>query len=90
MATSQTSEPSQAESADSASRAATNCDTTSTEGEWEDETGDDDMDFEPTTDGSEDAEFFDPTEDVEADFHGIVSNCWESASLCVLVCSLLI
>ncbi|KAL9600624.1 MAG: hypothetical protein Q9219_003057 [cf. Caloplaca sp. 3 TL-2023] len=38
-------------------------------GEWLDEADDDDMDFEPTTDDSEDAEFFDPREDSEAQFH---------------------
>lgn len=42
------------------------------EGEWLDEGDDDDMDFEPTTDDSEDAEFFDPLEDPEAEFQGIM------------------
>lgn len=42
------------------------------EGEWLDEEDDDDMDFEPTTDDSEDAEFFDPSEDPEAEFQGIM------------------
>lgn len=41
------------------------------EGEWLDEEDDDDMDFEPITDDSEDAEFFDPSEDPEAEFQGI-------------------
>ena len=58
------------ESPDPASHAATIYDTTSTEGEWEDEPDNDDMDFEPSTDESEDAEFFDPREEPEADFHG--------------------
>ncbi|KAK3172491.1 hypothetical protein OEA41_005813 [Lepraria neglecta] len=69
MPTSQSFEPGRGESPDPASHAANIYDTTGTEGEWEDERDDDDMDFEPTTDESEDAEFFDPTEDVEADFH---------------------
>lgn len=58
-------------SPDPASHAATIYDTPGTEGEWQDETDDDDMDFEPTTDESEDAEFFDPHEDPETDFHGM-------------------
>lgn len=41
------------------------------EGEWLDEEDDDDIDFEPTTDDSEDVEFFDPSEDPEAEFQGI-------------------
>lgn len=40
------------------------------EGGWLDEEDDDDMDFEPTTDGSENVEFFDPSEDPEAEFQG--------------------
>lgn len=39
-------------------------------GEQVDEDDDDDMDFEPTTEGSDENEFFDPEEDVEAEFHG--------------------
>lgn len=58
------------ESPDPASHAVNIYDTSGTEGEWFDETDDDDMDFEPTTDESEDAEFFDPAEDPEAVFHG--------------------
>ena len=38
--------------------------------EQPDEENDDDMDFEPVTDSEEDLEFFDLTEDVEAEFHG--------------------
>ena len=34
------------------------------------EDDDDDMDFEPTTEGSDENEFFDPEEDPEAGFHG--------------------
>lgn len=41
------------------------------EGEWLDEGDDDDMDFEPTADDSEDVEYFDPSEDPEAEFQGI-------------------
>ena len=59
------------ESPDPASHAANVYDVPSNEGDWEDETDNDDIDFEPTTDESEDAEFFDPTEDVEADFYGM-------------------
>ena len=57
-------------SPDPASHATNIYDTPNNEGEWEDEADDDDMDFEPTTDESEDVEFFDPAEDVEAEFHG--------------------
>jgi len=59
------------ESPDPASHAANIYDPSGNEGEWLDETDDDDMDFEPTTDESEDVEFFDPTEDADADFHGM-------------------
>ena len=38
--------------------------------EWIDDGDDDDMDFQPTTESSDDNEFFDPEEDVEAEFHG--------------------
>lgn len=34
------------------------------------EDDDDDMDFEPTTDGSDENEFFESEEDIEAEFHG--------------------
>ena len=84
MPTSQSFEPGRGESPDPASHAANIYDTTGTEGEWEDERDDDDMDFEPTTDESEDAEFFDPTEDVEADFHGMAPSCWKMAFICGL------
>ena len=84
MATSPSSEPNGSESPDPASHATNIYDATSTEGEWEDETDDDDMDFEPTTDESEDAEFFDPTEDVEAEFHGIILSQRRSSFLCGL------
>lgn len=45
-------------------------DASGTEGDSQDEIDDDDMDFEPTTDESEDNEYFDPSEDPEAEFHG--------------------
>ena len=70
MASSQRSQPARSESPDPASHAANTYDATGMEGEGEEETDNDDMDFEPSTDESEDAEFFDPSEDPEADFHG--------------------
>ena len=72
MATSLSSEDARGGSPDPSSHAANIYDASGAEGEWLDETEDDDDMFEPTTDESEDAEFFDPSEDVEADFHGIV------------------
>ena len=51
------------------------------EGEWLDEEDDDDMDIELATDESEDNEFFDPSEEVESDFHGIA---YSSVALCTL------
>lgn len=76
MAASQPSEPFRGDSPDPSSHAANIYDASGVEGEWLDETEDDDDIFEPTTDESEDAEFFDPSEDVEADFHGrVLSNC---------------
>lgn len=72
MATSQPSETARGGSPDPSSHAANIYDAPGAEGEWLDETEDDDDIFEPTTDESEDAEFFDPSEDVEADFHGTV------------------
>ena len=71
MAASQTSEVTRSPSPDPASHAATIYDASGNEGEWLDETDDDDMDFEPATDEDEDAEFFDPAEDTEVDFHGM-------------------
>lgn len=83
MATSQPLESDRSESPDPASHAVNIYDASGIEGEWLDETDDDDMDFEPATDESEDAEFFDPTEDPEADFHGmpllIALRCTEGA-----------
>ena len=70
MATSSASEAIRNESPDPASHAPNIYDTASNEEAWLDETDDDDMDFEPTADESEDVEFYDPTEDTEAEFHG--------------------
>ena len=39
-------------------------------GESVDEDDNDDIDFEPTTEGSDENEFFDPEEDPEAEFQG--------------------
>lgn len=69
MATPGRIEASRTESPDPASHAANIYDASVTE--WQDETDDDDMDFEPSTDESEDAGFFDPSEDPEAEFHGL-------------------
>ena len=81
MAPSETSTPIRSESPDPASHAANIYDISSNEGEWLDETDDDDMDFEPTTDESEDVEFFDPAEDHDADFHGTCVYCSSIADL---------
>ena len=79
MATSHSSEITRGDSPDPSSHAANIYDASGAEGEWLDEldeTDDDDGIFEPTTDESEDAEYFDPSEDVEADFHGtVLSSC---------------
>ena len=72
MAPSNPSEIVRGDSPDPSSHAANIYDAAGAEGEWLDETDDDDDMFEPTTDESEDAEFYDPSEDVEADFHGMV------------------
>ena len=71
MASSRSPEAIRNESPDPASHAANIYDASGNEGEWLDEEDDDDMDFEPTTDESEDNEFFEPAEDAEADFHGM-------------------
>ena len=66
---------SRGDSPDPSSHTANIYDASGAEGEWLDEldeTDDDDDIFEPTADESEDAEFFDPSEDAEADFHGTV------------------
>lgn len=72
MTTSNPSGTARGDSPDPSSHAANIYDASGVEGEWLDETEDDDDIFEPTTDESEDAEFFDPSEDVEAVFHGTV------------------
>lgn len=70
MPTSHPSETVHGDSPDPLTHAASIYDASGAEGEWLDETEDDDDIFEPTTDESEDAEYFDPSEDVEAEFHG--------------------
>lgn len=72
MAASHTSQAIRDDSPDPSSLAANINDASGAEIEWLDEIEDDDDMFEPTTDESEDAEFFDPSEDVEADFHGMM------------------
>lgn len=65
------------ESPDPSSHAINIYDIADTESEWVDD--DDDMDFEPTTDDSEDNEFFDSNEeDVEAEFHGMFHTHWNT------------
>ena len=50
-----------------------------TEGEGLDEDdNNDDMDFEPTTDDSEDTEFFDPLENPDTEFQGMDSISYHS------------
>ena len=58
-------------SPDPSSHATNIYDTEDAGGESLDEEDDDDIDFEPMTDASEDAEFFDPTDEAEAEFHGM-------------------
>lgn len=72
MATLHPSESSRRNSPDHSSHTANIYDASREEGEWLDDTEDGDDIFEPATDESEDAEFFDPSEDIEADFHGTV------------------
>ena len=87
MASSNPSETIRSESPDPSSHAANIYDAEGAEGEWLDETDDDDDMFEPTTDESEDVEFFDPSEDVEADFHGMVlsDSCRYLESLLIIM-----
>ena len=73
------------DSPDPSSHATNIYDASGAEGEWLDETEDDDDIFEPTTDESEDAEFFDPSEDVEAVFHGTVLSIWIPYLKCFLL-----
>ena len=72
------------ESPDPAGHAVNIYDASTPEDEWLDETDDDDMDFEATTDESEDAEFFDPSEDLEVEFHGALLRCRSSRRRLVL------
>lgn len=53
------------------SHAANIYDTEGAGAESVDEEDDDDMDFDPMRDDSEDVEFFDPADEVEAEFHGM-------------------
>ena len=49
-----------------------NVDLESLESEWVDEEDDDDMDFDPVANSSDqDADFLDPSEEAEAEFHGM-------------------
>ncbi|KAL8807383.1 MAG: hypothetical protein Q9182_000722 [Xanthomendoza sp. 2 TL-2023] len=57
------------ESPDPSSHATNIYDTAEAGGESLDEVDDDDMDFEPMTDDSEDVEFFDLADDADAEFH---------------------
>lgn len=51
-----------------------NVDSESLESEWVDEEDDDDMDFDPVANSSDqDADFLDTSEGAEAEFHGMVS-----------------
>lgn len=61
------------DSPDPSSHTANVYDAVPSESDWIDEVDDDDMDFEPPTDESEDIEFFDPAEedeDEDTEFHG--------------------
>lgn len=49
-----------------------NVDSATLESEWIDEEDDDDMDFDPEASSSDqDADFLDPAEEAEAEFHGM-------------------
>lgn len=55
-------------------QAASNFDSESQESAWVDEEDDDDMDFDPVANSSDqDADFLNPSEDAEAEFHGMIS-----------------
>ena len=58
-------------SPDPGSHARTIYDDPSGEADWFDEEDDDDMDFEPAAEESEDNEFFDPIEEADAAFFGM-------------------
>ena len=80
MSSTQGTSTSRSESPDPSSHAVNMYDIAEAENEWVDE--DDDMDYEPTTDESEDNDFFDPAEeDVEAEFHGKYSILWLLAEI---------
>ena len=67
MNASDTGHTGRTESPDPASHAANIYDT---ENDWVDEQDDDDMDFEPTTESSEDNDYFEAAEDDDMEFHG--------------------
>ena len=71
MASSQNAETNHSQSPDPTAHVASTDGASGDENGWVDETDDDDMDFEPATEESEDAEYFDTVDDDEADFHGI-------------------
>ena len=83
MPPSQGPQPTRSDSPEPASHASNIYDASGTEGEWEEETDDDDMDFEPSADESEDAEFFDPSEDPEAEFHGSLASVNSMAAILI-------
>lgn len=57
----------------SPNQSANHVDSESLESEWVDEEDDDDMDFDPVADSSDqDADFLNPSEDTETEFHGMV------------------
>ena len=70
MAIPQSLEATRNECPDPASHATNVYDASGSEAGPLDEIDDDDMDFEPTTDESEDIEFFESSEDPEIEFHG--------------------
>lgn len=62
---------------ESPNQAASHIESESLGSEWIDEDDDDDMDFEPTADSTDqDADFLDPSEDAEAEFQGMVFLSW--------------
>ena len=58
------------ESPDPASHASNVYDVEGADADWVDEEEDDDMDFEPTRESSEDVAFLESIEDDDEDFHG--------------------
>lgn len=79
MSTHSTPDHDRHESPDPGSHVLNIYDNQNDEGEWFDGGEDDDMDFEPTTDASEDTEFFEPSEDADIIFHG---NCLLAPKAC--------